>query len=155
MRIATAIEELEGLEDLLDLVEIDMLKITDKCPRACSHCSQDPSVGLKVISIEQFESNIDEILKIRERGNDILANYVLTSTDSDPFLHPHLAKLVEIFYNKTGRKFYLLTSGWYDTPRFQKNADWIANHPEFVERVALTLSNFPTNPSSIFANARL
>ena len=152
-KIGNALDE---LGNLLETIEIDTLKITDKCPRACDHCSQDPRLGLESISVENFERSIDEIAKIkREGGNDLLANYVLTSTDSDPFLHPQLAKLVEVFHDKTGKRFYLLTSGWYDNPIFQKNADWIAEHPEYVERVALTLSNFPTNPSSMFDNARL
>lgn len=152
MKIANA---LETLGDLLGDIEIDTLKITDKCPRACDHCSQDPIAGLCSIPAGQFEANVDDIMKIREKGNDLLARYVLTSTDSDPFLHPHLADLVKIFYDKTGKRFYLLTSGWYDHPKFQRNADWVAQHPDYIERVALTLSNFPTNPSSIFDNARL
>ncbi|MFH0701586.1 MAG: radical SAM protein [Candidatus Woesearchaeota archaeon] len=152
MKITRALDE---LGDLLGKVEIDTLQITSNCPRRCEHCSQNPGTRLLKISVEQFEANVDEIIKIKEKGNDLLTNYVLTSADSEPFLHPDLARLVELFHDKTGKRFYLLTSGWYDYPTFQQNADWIASHPEYVERVALTVSHLPTNPSSIYDCARL
>ena len=140
----------------LEKVEVDILKITDKCTKACVHCSQSPEVGLSYISVKKFNDNIDNLVRIKEEtGNDLLANYILTSTDSDPFLHPDLAELTKNLYQKTSKKFYLLTSGWYDHDKFQKNADWILNNPEYIEKAALTLSNFPTNPSSIFNNAKL
>lgn len=141
---------------ILSKVEVDILKITDKCIRACDHCSQNPEKGMNYISVKQFNENIDNLVRIKEEtGNNILADYILTSTDSDPFLHPELAQLTKTLYEKTSKKFYFLTSGWYNHNNFQKNADWIFNNSEYVEKVALTLSNFPTNPSSIFNNVEL
>lgn len=150
------LENAVELGDLLQCIEIDTLRITRNCPRGCSHCSQDPKKGLAQVGVDQFGRVVDALADIRHStGNDLLANYVLTTTDSDPFLHKELSSLVKMLCDGTGKRFYLLTSGWFEHRYFQRNADWIAQNPDYVERVALTLSNFPTNPGSVFRNARL
>lgn len=152
--LENAVEEIG--ESVLGQIEIDTFKITDRCPRACSHCSQSPDIGLSVVSLEDFGKYVKAIAKLKEEtGNDLLTNYLLTSTDSDPFLHPQLADVVQALHEATRKRFYLLTSGWYVRSRFQMNADWIAKHPGLVERVSLTLSNFPTNPSSVYENMEI
>lgn len=139
----------------LQNIEIDMIRITEQCPRRCSHCSQSPEAGLKWISVTQFRENIRKIVKIRERtGNDLLANYLLTTTDSDPLFHPQLPEICESLVELTGRKFYLLTSGWPMSRKLQRNAEKIAENPHLSFKIALTLSNFPTNVS-IYQNAKI
>ncbi|HLC71922.1 MAG TPA: hypothetical protein VJI32_07985 [Candidatus Nanoarchaeia archaeon] len=139
--------------ELLRQIEIDTFQLNDGCPRACDHCSQDPETRLRNVPPESFKRYVQSIKKINEKmGDDMLARYLLTATDSDPFLHSQLAELVQGLYKITGKKFYLLTSGWFERGTFQQNAAWIVEHPEMVERVALTLSNYPTNPASLFDN---
>jgi len=136
----------------LQNIEIDMIRITHRCPRRCSHCSQSPNTGLEWISAAQFRKNIKKIEQIKQRtGNDLLANYLLTTTDSDPFFHPKLGEICESLVELTGKKFYLLTSGWPNTRTLQRSAERIAQNPNLSYKIALTLSNYPTN-ISIFQN---
>lgn len=153
-------EEMLASYDGLDRVEIDILQISRNCTRQCSHCSQSPKARMEFVPPSKFRKTIDAISEFKEKsGNSLLANYLLTSTDSDPFLHPHLAKIVKALFEITGKRFYLLTSGWYlnghDADEYQKNAEWIAEHPETIEKIALTVSNFPTNPPSNYENAQI
>lgn len=139
----------------LQNIEIDMIRITEQCPRRCSHCSQSPETGLKWISVTQFRENIRNIMKVRERtGNDLFANYLLTTTDSDPLFHPQLPEICKSLVELTGRKFYLLTSGWPLSRKLQRNAEMLAQNPNLFYKIALTLSNFPTNVS-IYQNAKI
>ena len=139
----------------LQNIEIDMIRITQKCPRRCSHCSQSPDTGLQWVSVAQFRKNIHRLVQIKERtGNDLLAQYLLTTTDSDPLFHPNLPDICESLVELTGRKFYLLTSGWPMSRTLQRNAEKIAANPHISFKIALTLSNFPTNVS-IYQNAKI
>ena len=141
-------------ENVLELIEIDTIQLVSGCPRACSHCSQSPLSALKQISPLRLSESLACLMELKEKtGNEMLARYILTSTDSDPFLCANLAKIVDSFYNNTAKRIYLLTSGWFDRRIYIENAEWIANNPNKVEKVALTLSNFPTNPRSLFDNA--
>ena len=144
-------------EDMLNQIEIDTLQISRNCTRQCSHCSQEQGTRVQLVSLGDFKRALNSLVEIKSKtGNDLLSNYVLTTTDSDPFLHTQLANIVQRLHDTTGKNFYLLTSGWYldngYADAYQKNAEWIAENPEIVERVALTLSNFPTNPISNYQN---
>ncbi len=139
--------------EVLRKIEIDTFQLNQGCPRACDHCSQDPETRLRNVSPGSFKCYVESVRKINEQiGNDLLARYLLTATDSDPFLHSHLAELVQSLCETTGKRFYLLTSGWFLRDTFQQNAEWIVEHPDTVEKVSLTLSNYPTNPASLFDN---
>ena len=97
----------------LNTIEVDTLRLTQNCPRGCYHCSQSPALGLKAISVQQFRKNIEKVQRIKQQtGNDILSDYLLTTTDSDPFYNRNLFELAKILFDVTGKQFYLLTSGW-------------------------------------------
>ena len=117
--------------DLLRKIEIDTLQISENCLRNCLHCSVSPDRVIETINMAHFKKYVLALARINEEtGNDLIANYLHTSIDSDPLFHPELATIVETLIETTGKKFYFLTQGWYGINQFQKNAEWIANNPE-------------------------
>lgn len=130
----------------LELIEIDTFRITIGCPTNCIHCGMDPQAKLLYsLPLKDFISFVKAVEKVRIRtGNSLLANYLLTGTDSDPFYNPDFGEMCQVLYEITGKAFYALTSGWLPTAkRSQQAAELIAKNPEIIERVQLTLSHFP------------
>lgn len=130
----------------LELIEPDTFRLTIGCPTNCIHCGMCPEPRLLyVLPLKDFLSYVKAIDKTQLRtGINLLANYLLTGTDSDPFYNPEFGEMCKALYETLGKKFYAVTSGWLPNAKSsQQAAELIAKNPEIVEKVQLTLSHFP------------
>lgn len=129
---------------ILSHTEIDRFQLSTGCPVGCSHCSRDPSANhIAFMDPQNFLNSLEILNTIKQRmWLDLLANYVVTDTDSEPFLGKNLVEFCRILLDKTGRQFYLLTSGLPFNDSFRKSADSIVDSPYLVHKVSITISHF-------------
>lgn len=139
--LRTSLEKAE--QSKLREIEIDTFQLLKGCPTACSHCSQDPKSKItQMMTLEGFTENVHAII---ENGGPVFAPRMLTGRDTDPFYNPDFGQMVVDFNDLTGSRFYVLTSGWIGSGG-QKSAEHIVTNSTAIERVLLTLSDFPENP---------
>ncbi len=150
---------------ILQLTEFDTIQISKNCPRGCRDCSQSPTYNYSIMPLETFERAVEKVLELEgEIKKELFTRYVLTSTDSDPFFHPKLYDILKCFKEMTGKRFYLLTSGWFlhenqnrksniltaaNVKKWQENAEAIAADPEVIESLTITVKASPTNPQTV------
>lgn len=139
MDIVDALEK-ENLE-VRSQVEIDRVQLGIGCPVGCVHCSRDPvRKRTWFMDADEFERIIKIGIQIKPT---LLARYLLTDSDFDPFQNPDIVTICKLLLDHTGIRFYLLTSLLPPTTELRQSADYLASHPDLIERIAITISHFP------------
>lgn len=133
----------------LKQVEIDTIQISSGCSNACDGCAQSPESKISFMDDSVFRESVSKY------PAELFTNYIFASINSEPLLHPRFGEMAEFFYEQTGKKFYVLTSGWNNNEVADKNAEWIVKNSDKIERVSMTLSNFPKYANDIPSRAKV
>jgi hypothetical protein len=137
---------------------LDDIMLQSGCPSQCSHCMYDADKKAATMSWDNFTDLVDGFAVLKDRLGFVPINKqsLYPFMDSEPMnyiskdkdgKYHNIFDAAKYFYEKTGKKFYITTSGWETGIEGHKSiaqqaAESFAEHPEYLKTFAISVHPF-------------